>query len=131
MTIYILNHNSLSHQLGQMINTSKGNNFQESLGNLEDWGYVPDPFQLTNLLQLLNNQLCRLFSASFFDRMNKGKLKMVNKSDNIEILLKPWKGLELVFSLQHWTKKMLVKSLTKLTNTWPNFILIICRIQKK
>ena len=32
---------------------------------------------------------CSLFSASFFDRMNKGKLKMVNKSDNNEILLKP------------------------------------------
>ena len=50
----------------QMIDTSKDNDFQVSWKNLEDWGYVPGPFQFTNLLQLLNNQVRILFSAPFF-----------------------------------------------------------------
>ena len=33
---------------------------------MEDWGQVSDPFQFSNLLQLLNNQLCQDSSVSFF-----------------------------------------------------------------
>ena len=34
--------------------------FRKLLNNLEDWGYVLDPFYFTYLFQLLNNHLCRL-----------------------------------------------------------------------
>ena len=37
---------------------------------------VADPFQFSNLLQLLNNQLCQ--DSSVFEKVNKGQLKMVN-----------------------------------------------------
>ena len=33
--------------------------FGNLLNNLEVWGYVPGPFQFSNPLQLLNNQLCQ------------------------------------------------------------------------
>ena len=47
--------------------------------NLEDRGYVPDPFQFSNMLQLLNNQLCQDSSISFFfEKVNKEHLKTVN-----------------------------------------------------
>ena len=36
------------------------------MNNLEDWGYVPGPFQFSTLPQLLNNQLFQVSSVSFF-----------------------------------------------------------------
>ena len=48
------------------------------LENLEDWGSVPGLFQFCKLLQLLNNQLCQDSSVSFFLKLNKEQLKMVN-----------------------------------------------------
>ena len=36
------------------------------------------PFNLRNLLKLLNNQLFQVSSVSFFERVNKGELNMVN-----------------------------------------------------
>ena len=36
------------------------------LNNMENWGYLPDPFQFRNLLQLLSNQLCQVSIVSFF-----------------------------------------------------------------
>ena len=49
--IYPLNYNSLSDQTQPII-------VKNLLKNLEDWDWVPGPFQFSNLLQLLNNQLC-------------------------------------------------------------------------
>ena len=46
------------------------------------------------------------------------------------ILLKLQKGLELVSSLQKWAKNMLEMFFIQYTSIWPNFILILPRIQK-
>ena len=46
--------------------------------NLEDWDKVPDPFQFSNLFQLLNNQLCQDSNVLFFEKVSKAQLKTVN-----------------------------------------------------
>ena len=56
------------------------------LNNLEDWAnwrsaakfQVLSKLQLSKLLQLLNNQSSQDSSVSFFEKVNKGHLKMVN-----------------------------------------------------
>ena len=40
--------------------------FRDLLNNLENWGEAPDPFQFSNLSQILNNQLRQDSSVSFF-----------------------------------------------------------------
>ena len=52
--------------------------FRYLLNNLEDWGYVPCPFQFSNVLQLHNNQLYQNSRVSFFEKLNEGNVKMVN-----------------------------------------------------
>ena len=49
--------------------------FRNLLSNLEDWGYVPGPFQFSNQLQLLSNQLCQDSSVHFFEKVKKEQLK--------------------------------------------------------
>ena len=46
------------------------------------------------------------------------------------ILIKSWKGLDLLSNLQHWAKNMLETFIIQSTSIWPNFILIVLRIQK-
>ena len=46
--------------------------------NLEDWSWIPGPFQFGNLPQLFNNQLCQILVFHLFEKMNKGQLKWVN-----------------------------------------------------
>ena len=53
------------------------------------------------------------------------------RSGYITTLIKSWKGLELVPSLQHWAKNMLEISAIQHTSILSNFILIVIRIQKK
>ena len=53
------------------------------------------------------------------------------KSHYIDILIKSWKGLKLVSSLQHWTKIMLEMFVTQHTGIWVSLILIALKIQKK
>ena len=65
-------------KLSQLIDINKSNNFQESLNNLEDWGYVPGHFQFSNLLKLLNNQLCQDNSVSPIWKWEYGTIKMAN-----------------------------------------------------
>ena len=36
------------------------------MNSLENWSYIPDPFQFSNMLKLLNNQLCQDPSVPFF-----------------------------------------------------------------
>ena len=50
----------------QLIDISKGNNFQESLEQFWGLELSPRPFQLSNLLQFLYNQLCQDYSVSPF-----------------------------------------------------------------
>ena len=64
--IYLLNQNSLTNKLGQMIDKRKDNIFLKSFEQFGDWSYVLDPFQFSNLLQFLNNYLCQVSSISFF-----------------------------------------------------------------
>ena len=49
----------------------------------------------------------------------------------IAILMKSWKDLKLVFSLEHRAKNMLEMFVIEHTSIWPNFSLIVIRIQKK
>ena len=49
----------------------------------------------------------------------------------IVILIKSWRSLELVSSLQHSAKNMLEMFVLLHTSIWPNFIFIVLRIQKK
>ena len=56
-------------------------------------------FQISYKLQLLNNQLCQDSSVSFFEKVNKGHLKMCMSAIK--------NGLELVSSLQHWYTNVL------------------------
>ena len=68
-SIYLLNHNSLSrHIFIQLIDISKGSNFQESFEQLAGLGLSSSFFSRTFsiLFQLLNNQLCQDSSVSFF-----------------------------------------------------------------
>ena len=53
------------------------------------------------------------------------------RSRYIVILIKPWKDPELVSSLENWTKIKLEILVIQQTSIWPNFILIVLRIQKK
>ena len=48
----------------------------------------------------------------------------------IAILMKSWKGIELVSSRQHWAKNILEMFVIEHTSIWPNFSLIVIRIQK-
>ena len=48
------------------------------LRNLEDWSWVPGPFQFGNLPQLFDNQLCQIPVFHLFEKVNKGQLKWVN-----------------------------------------------------
>ena len=48
----------------------------------------------------------------------------------IVVLIISSKGLELVSSLQHWTKNMLEMFVIQHTSIWPNLILVVLRIQK-
>ena len=50
-------------------------NFKNLLNDLEDWGYVPGPFQFNKLLRLLNNQLCEDSSVSSFWKGEQGTFK--------------------------------------------------------
>ena len=53
------------------------------------------------------------------------------RSRYVVILIKSQKGLELVSSLLHWAKNMLEMFVIQHTSIWPNFILIVIRIQNK
>ena len=53
------------------------------------------------------------------------------RSSYIVILIKSYKSLELVSSLQHSAKNMLELFVIPHTSLWPNFIFIVLRIQKK
>ena len=80
LNIYLLNHNSLSRETWPLIDINKGNNFQEFFEQFGGLGLSSRSFLIYNLLQLLNNQLCQDSSlgSSFFEKVYKGRLKMVN-----------------------------------------------------
>ena len=66
-------------QLGHSLVINKGNNFQESFEQLGGLGQVPGVFQFSNLLQLLNNQLCvKILGFHFFEKVNQGQPKLAN-----------------------------------------------------
>ena len=53
------------------------------------------------------------------------------RSRYIVILIKLWKDLKLVSSLQFGAKNMLEMCVMQHTSIWPNIILKVLRIQKK
>ena len=98
---------------------------------------MPSPFQFSNLPQSLNNQLCQDSSVSFFEKVNKGHLKMV------DVNYLKWPDLALLFfnkiikepgnSFQSpaLSQKHGRNVFMQHTRIWPNFIFIVLRIQKK
>ena len=131
--IYLLNQNSpkLSHQIcpiGRYFSTVIF--FWNLLNDLEDLSKVPGSFQFSKL----SNQLCQIYSVHFFEKVRKRdkyQLLKIDRSCYIAISLKFKKCLELVASLQHWVKNMLEMFSIRYARIWPNFILIVLRIQKK
>ena len=61
-----------------MIDITKGNNSQESFKQFEGLGLSSGYFQFSNLLQLLNKHLGKDSNVLIFDKVNKGRLQMVN-----------------------------------------------------
>ena len=79
--IYLLNQNSpkLSRQIcpiGRYFSTVIF--FWKLLNDLEDLSKVPGSFQFSKLHQLLSNQLCQIYSVSFFEKVRKRELKIIN-----------------------------------------------------
>ena len=76
-SIYLLNHNSLTHQTWSVDRCKQGQYFSEIFWVIQK---IRAKFQaLLNLATCFNlNQLCQVSSVTFFERMNKGELKMVN-----------------------------------------------------
>ena len=58
--------------------SQKEHNFQESFEQFGGLALNSGPFQFSNLLQLLDNKLCQDSNISFFEKVNKRQLKMVN-----------------------------------------------------
>ena len=89
--IYLLNHNSLSHQTWSIDRYKQGSQFSGTFWTIWRTGV----FQFSNLLQLLNNLLSQDFSVLFFEKVNKrpvknGKCKLLKtvRSHYIVILIK-------------------------------------------
>ena len=64
-------------------------------------------------------------------KIGKRQPSKMARSCYIAILIKTWKSLELVSSLQHSSKNMLEMFMISHTSIRPNLILIVLRIQKK
>ena len=67
--IYLLNRNLLSHQTWSIDTYKQGQYFS---GIFEQ---IPGPFQFSNLLQVLNNQLCQDSNVLFFRKDEQGTFK--------------------------------------------------------
>ena len=75
---------------------------------------------------------CFIFLKGEYGRIRNGKYQLLktDRSRYIVIALKSWKGLELVSSLQNWSKILLEMFVKRCTCIWPNFILILLRFPK-
>ena len=74
-------------KLGQLIDVNKGNNFHESFEQFKGLGLSSGSFsKFSNLLQLLNDQLCQDSSVSFFW---KGEWETFKKNLNVNYLKWP------------------------------------------
>ena len=65
------------------------------LNNLEDWGQVPGPFEFSNLLQLLSNQLCQDSSipySIFHNKMSNIKNGQILLYCHFNKIIKGWPG---------------------------------------
>ena len=126
--IYLLNHNSLTHQTWS-INRYKhrqyfvwrtGAKFQVLFSFVTCTSY-----SITNYFKFPVFHFLELLNSFFFQLLD------IDRSHYIVIPLKLLRGLELVSSLQHWAKSMLEIFVTHHTSIWPILILIVLRIQKK
>ena len=83
---YLLNHTSLTNQTWSINRRNQEHIFPKSFEQFGGQGLSSRPFQFSNLFQLLNNQSCQVLH--FSERMNKGKLKIININTKIwQILL--------------------------------------------
>ena len=129
--IFILSRNSLTHETWSIDKYKQEKYFSEIFWTIWRTRAKFQALQFSNLLQLLNNELCQVSSASFYwmseqERIKNGKYQLlkIDRSTYIIISLKSWKGLELVSSLQYWAKNMLEIIVIRYTSIWPNFIFI-------
>ena len=113
--LYLLNHNSLSHQTWPIYRYKQGQQFSAIFWTIwKTRAKFQVLFNFSHLLQLLNNQLSQDFKVSIFGKVNKRHFKNGNcqlftmaRFHNIVILIKSLMGLELVSSLYHWAQNML------------------------
>ena len=143
-SIYLLNHNLLSHHTWP---TDRYNEWQYFSGIFSITWRTRAKFQgFLNLVTFSNYSVTSYVKIPVFHfEVNKcfmsrwisnNKKWWTSTIKNGQILLyfcfdKSQKGLELVSSLQHWSKNMLEMFFIHYTSIWPNFVLIELRIQKK
>ena len=67
--IYLLSHNSSSHQTWPFDRYNQGHNLHKSFEQFGGMGLSSRSFSIS---QLLNNLLCKIAVSDFFEKMNKG-----------------------------------------------------------
>ena len=86
LNIYLLNHNSLSRETWPLIDINKGNNFQEFFEQFGGLGQSSFQFRsfskvffsLANCSNYSITNYVKIPVFHFFEKVNKGQLKMVN-----------------------------------------------------
>ena len=85
-------------------------------------------YSVTNYIKIPVFHLFWKDEKEAFRNVKYQLLKMA-RSHYTVILIRSWKGLEPISSLQHWAKSMSEMCIMQHTSIWPNFILIVLRIQ--
>ena len=134
-SIYLLNLKPLTHQTWSTDKCKEGQYFSEIFWAIQKTG--------AKLQSLFNLATCSNYSRTNYVKFPvlhflkgriencKYQLHKIDRSRYIVISLKSLKGLELVSSSQQWARNMLEMFVIRYTSMWPNFILIVLRIQKK
>ena len=132
--MYLLNHNLLSHQTWPI------DVYQQEQGIIWTIWRTGNKFQaLFNLVTSSNYSITNYDKIMFHyvEKVNKGYLNVkcqiwkMTRFLYVVVLVKLWKGLELVPSFQHWTKNILEMFVIEHISIWPNFISIALKIPKK
>ena len=103
------------------------------LHDLKDWVLNQSLFLFTNSLQLVKNQLWRVYSfegVPWDNQSNKYHLIKINILHYTVLLSKSKNSLELVSSLHNRAKNQFEKVVIGCTNPWPSFILILRKVLK-
>ena len=137
--VYLLNCNPLIHQTWSVDRYKQGQYFSEIFWmtwrtgtKYQALSYLANcsNYSITNLVKF---PVFHVFWKGEWRRIKNSKYQLlkIDRSRYIIISSKSSKHLELVPSLQHWTKNKLEMSVIRYTSIWPNFTLTVLKIQKK